>query len=73
MLDIRVIEAAANANRPLTFKLATDDFFNIGQTFSAFAKPTLFVLEGGYAMHELGENVVNVLDGFEATFVAMQP
>lgn len=47
--------------------------FNIGQTFSAFAIPTLFVLEGGYAMHELGENVVNVLDGFEANLVAMQP
>lgn len=49
------------------FKLATDDFFDVGRTFSAFAGPTLFVLEGGYAMQELGENVVNVLEGYEGT------
>jgi acetoin utilization deacetylase AcuC-like enzyme len=27
--------------------------------------PTLFVLEGGYAVGEIGVNVVNVLTGFE--------
>jgi acetoin utilization deacetylase AcuC-like enzyme len=27
--------------------------------------PTLFVLEGGYAVQEIGVNVVNVLTGFE--------
>jgi acetoin utilization deacetylase AcuC-like enzyme len=27
--------------------------------------PTLFVLEGGYAVAEIGINVVNVLSGFE--------
>jgi acetoin utilization deacetylase AcuC-like enzyme len=27
--------------------------------------PTLFVLEGGYAVAEIGVNVVNVLTGFE--------
>jgi acetoin utilization deacetylase AcuC-like enzyme len=26
--------------------------------------PTLFVMEGGYALEALGENVVNVLTGF---------
>ncbi len=29
--------------------------------------PTLFVLEGGYAVAEIGTNVVNVLAGFEST------
>jgi len=28
--------------------------------------PTVFVLEGGYAVEALGRNAVNVLDGFEA-------
>jgi acetoin utilization deacetylase AcuC-like enzyme len=27
--------------------------------------PTLFVFEGGYAVNEVGINVVNVLTGFE--------
>jgi acetoin utilization deacetylase AcuC-like enzyme len=27
--------------------------------------PTLFVFEGGYAVAEIGENVANVLRGFE--------
>jgi len=28
--------------------------------------PTLFVMEGGYAVEEIGINTVNVLDGFSA-------
>src|ERR1700680_4888564 len=32
------------------------------------ALPTLFVLEGGYAVGEIGVNVVNVLTGFEEAF-----
>jgi acetoin utilization deacetylase AcuC-like enzyme len=27
--------------------------------------PTLFVMEGGYAVEEIGTNTVNVLKGFE--------
>ena len=27
--------------------------------------PTLFVMEGGYAVEEIGVNVVNTLTGFE--------
>jgi acetoin utilization deacetylase AcuC-like enzyme len=30
------------------------------------AIPTLFVMEGGYDIDEVGVNVVNVLKGFEA-------
>jgi acetoin utilization deacetylase AcuC-like enzyme len=33
----------------------------------AAALPTLFVLEGGYAVAEIGVNAVNVLMGFEET------
>jgi len=28
--------------------------------------PTLFVMEGGYAVEEIGINAVNVLEGFES-------
>ena len=28
--------------------------------------PTLFVMEGGYAVEQIGINAVNVLQGFEA-------
>ena len=30
-------------------------------------KPTLFVMEGGYAVEEIGINAVNVLEGFEGS------
>jgi hypothetical protein len=32
---------------------------------SPLGKPTLFVMEGGYAVEEIGINAVNVLEGFE--------
>jgi acetoin utilization deacetylase AcuC-like enzyme len=32
---------------------------------AALAQPTLFVMEGGYAVAEIGVNTVNVLPGFE--------
>jgi acetoin utilization deacetylase AcuC-like enzyme len=47
------------------FRLAPDDFATYGRTIGATGLPTTFVLEGGYAVAELGINVVNVLAGFE--------
>ncbi|GAB4226219.1 MAG: acetylpolyamine amidohydrolase AphB [Kiloniellaceae bacterium] len=47
------------------FKLKSDDYFVIGETIAALGKPTLFVMEGGYAVAEIGVNAVNVLLGFE--------
>ena len=37
-----------------------------GRLIGALRIPTLFVLEGGYAVAEIGVNAVNVLQGFEA-------
>jgi len=48
------------------FKLRTDDFRQYGRLIGALRIPTLFVLEGGYAVAEIGVNAVNVLQGFEA-------
>ena len=47
------------------FKLKSDDFLSIGKMIADLKCPTLFVMEGGYDIKELGINVVNVLQGFE--------
>jgi acetoin utilization deacetylase AcuC-like enzyme len=53
-------------NDPISsFRLASDDFSTYGEMIGALGLPTLFVMEGGYAVEEIGVNVVNVLTGFE--------
>ena len=39
--------------------------FLIGKLISDLQRPTLFVMEGGYDINELGINVVNVLQAFD--------
>jgi acetoin utilization deacetylase AcuC-like enzyme len=46
------------------FRLTTDDFPRIGAGIAACRCPTLFVMEGGYAVEDIGVNAVNVLTGF---------
>jgi len=36
-----------------------------GKTIAGLNLPTLFVMEGGYAVEEIGINAVNVLQGLE--------
>lgn len=48
------------------FLLSQADFLRIGERIGYLDLPTVFVLEGGAALPELGVNVVNVLEGFEA-------
>ena len=47
------------------FKLKTEDFPKIGERIARLSLPTLFVMEGGYAVAEIGVNAVSVLTGFE--------
>jgi acetoin utilization deacetylase AcuC-like enzyme len=47
------------------FKLKSADYLKIGASLAGLKKPTLFVLEGGYAIEQIGVNVVNVLTAFE--------
>jgi len=47
------------------FKLKSDDFFDVGRLIAGLNKPTVFLMEGGYAVEEIGVNAVNVLTGFE--------
>jgi len=47
------------------FKLESADYLRMGERIAALGKRTLFVMEGGYAVAEIGINAVNVLEGFE--------
>jgi acetoin utilization deacetylase AcuC-like enzyme len=47
------------------FRLVNDDYLRIGETIARLGRPTLFVMEGGYAVEDIGVNAVNVLVGFE--------
>lgn len=47
------------------FKLKTEHYPLIGATIAKFGLPTLFVMEGGYAVAEIAVNAVGVLQGFE--------
>ncbi len=47
------------------FLLSTGDYVEIGTRIAGLGLPTVFVLEGGYAVEALGVNAVNVLTGFE--------
>jgi acetoin utilization deacetylase AcuC-like enzyme len=47
------------------FTLKSEDYLKIGAAIAALDLPTLFVMEGGYAVAEIGVNAVNVLTGFE--------
>lgn len=47
------------------FKLTSDDYTRYGARIGAMGLPTLFVMEGGYAVAQVGINTVNVLQGFE--------
>lgn len=48
------------------FKLEVEDFPKIGARIATLGLPTVFVMEGGYAVAEIGVNAVGVLQGFEA-------
>ena len=46
------------------FRLTRDDFSRLGETLADLRRPCLFVMEGGYAVEDIGNITVNVLDGF---------
>lgn len=66
--DALVVSLGVDAfeNDPISFfKLTSDDFTTAGADIAALQLPTLFVMEGGYDIDEIGINTVNVLAGFE--------
>lgn len=46
------------------FELKRDDYPRIGEALAALDRPTVFVMEGGYAVEDIGVNAVSVLTGF---------
>lgn len=47
------------------FCLENEDYLRMGEAIAGIGIPTLFVMEGGYAVEDIGINTVNVLSGFE--------
>lgn len=47
------------------FLLDTPDYLRAGALLAGVGLPTVLVLEGGYALDAIGQNVVNVLAGFD--------
>ncbi|MDY0748369.1 histone deacetylase family protein [Paucibacter sp. R3-3] len=48
------------------FKLRAEDYPRVGERIAGLGLPTIFVMEGGYAVAALGENVAGVLEGYLA-------
>jgi acetoin utilization deacetylase AcuC-like enzyme len=46
------------------FTLASADYLQVGRELASLRLPTVYTLEGGYAVAAMGVNVVNVLEGF---------
>ncbi len=66
--DVVVISLGLDAyeHDPISrFKLHSEDFIRLGARLEKLGLPTLFVMEGGYAIDALGVNCVNVLAGFD--------
>jgi acetoin utilization deacetylase AcuC-like enzyme len=54
-------------NDPISrFRLTREDFLRMGEVLAELKRPCLFVMEGGYALEDIGEITVNVLQGFES-------
>ncbi|NVK18439.1 MAG: histone deacetylase family protein [Methylocystaceae bacterium] len=47
------------------FKLKSEDFLKMGQLLKSLNLPCMFVMEGGYDVAPLGQNVYNVIEGFD--------
>ena len=46
-----------------SFKLTSADFATYGRRLGSLGLPTVYVMEGGYAVEEIGTNTANVLVG----------
>lgn len=70
--DALIVSLGVDAfeNDPISFfKLKSDDFTTCGRDIAGVDVPTLFVMEGGYDIEEIGVNTINVLQGFDAASI----
>lgn len=54
------------------FRLKTEDYLVVGDMLASLHLPTVFVLEGGYALDAIGENTVNVLARYNGRLSATE-
>ena len=47
------------------FTLSAEDFSKLGSALAGLSVPAMFVMEGGYAVEDIGKNVLSVLQGYE--------
>jgi acetoin utilization deacetylase AcuC-like enzyme len=50
------------------FALTGGVYAGIGQRIAQLNLPTVFIMEGGYAIRQLGQNVAGVLSGFQSAY-----
>ena len=66
--DVLVVSLGVDTHKsdPIShFTLESEDYLRIGERIAALKLPTLFVMEGGYAVEAIGVNTVNLLSAFE--------
>ena len=64
--DLLIVSYGADTHEadPISyFKLKTADYAPMGRRIAALGLPTLVVMEGGYAIEALGDNVASFLEG----------
>ena len=65
--DVLVVSLGVDTfeNDPISaFKLTTQDYPIYGAELAKLNLPTVFIMEGGYGVPEIGDNVAGVLSGF---------
>jgi acetoin utilization deacetylase AcuC-like enzyme len=65
--EVLVVSLGVDAYKedPISFfRLESDDFTDTGRRIGRMNLPTVFCMEGGYAIEAVGINTVNVLEGF---------
>ena len=65
--DVLVVSLGVDTfeNDPISaFKLKTGDYPRYGGVIAKLGLPTVFIMEGGYGVPEIGDNVAGVLTGF---------
>ena len=49
-----------------SFKLKQPDYHDYGAAIATLGLPTIFIMEGGYGVPEIGSNTANVIQGFSS-------
>jgi len=65
--DVLVVSLGLDTfeNDPISFfKVKTNEYLQMGAALASLGLPTVFIMEGGYAVEEIGHNTANVLKGF---------